>query len=444
MRPPLWQPAAVGMLVTLLASPARGQDILTLEQATTRALAHNAGLRAIEEGVAARDAQVAEARAGWFPRITAAESWQRGDQPVFVFSALLASRQFAAGNFAIDSLNRPGATGFHRTSVAMEQPLFDGRQGAHVERTRLARDVARLTLDETRAAFAVTTAEPYGRVLVADASHRAAETALQAARADRARAKDRRDAGMATDADVLALDAHLASLVQRVVQSEGDAAIARAELNRLMGMPVDQRYQVTGAPAPTAAAGDLDVRALLAEADAARPSLRRAATLEQLAQTERRLARASLLPRVTTQAGVEISGTRVDDRTSSWLVGAEMRWDLSLGGAERARLNAASHGQAQAAAEAEDARAAAHVDVITALTAERSATARLDAGRAAVEQARESERIVRDRFEAGLASVTDLLRAQTAVLDAEAQHTAAGVDAMVSAARLAQALGRKF
>jgi outer membrane protein TolC len=442
MRNPIWWPAAAGVLVILLAAPAHGQDVLTLEEATGRALAHNAGLRASEEDMAARHAQVAEARSAWFPRIAVSESWQRGDQPVFVFSSLLASRRFAGENFAIDALNHPDAISLHRTSIGIEQPLFDGRQRAEVERARQVRDLAGLTLDETRAALAVTTAEAYGRIVAAEAARRAADSALQAARADRARAADRRDAGMATDADVLALDAHVASLVQRVVQAGADAAIALAELNRLMGAPVDQSYQVAEAPAPPTTSASSDVSALLTEAEAARPALRRATTLRQLAQTERRVARASRLPNVTAQAGVEVGGLRFDDRASSWLVGAEMRWSLSLGGAERARLRAASHAEARAAAEAEDARAAVHVEVMTALAEQRSAAARLEAGRAAVAQARESERIVRDRFEAGLASVTDLLRAQSASIDAVAGRTAASVDAMVSAARLARALGR--
>jgi hypothetical protein len=46
---------------------------------------------------------------------------------------------------------------------------------------------------------------------------------------------------MATDADVLALLAHVADLQQRVIQSQSDAAVARAELNRLMGSPDRQR-----------------------------------------------------------------------------------------------------------------------------------------------------------------------------------------------------------
>lgn len=439
---PGWRRALIVALVFLPARSIRAQEILTIEEATRQALAGNATLRASQEAAAEGAAGISEARAGWFPRLSVAESWQRGDQPVFVFGSLLASRQFAAANFAIDALNHPDAIAFHRTSIGIVQPLFDGRQGAEVERARLTHDAAKLAFDESRAALAVGTADAYGRVLAAESSHRAIEGALEAARADRLRAAARRDAGMATDADVLALEAHVAALAQRRVQADADAAIARAELNRLMGAPIERTYRVVEPP-PPAVEGHEDLDALLAEADAARPALRRATTIEALVRNEGRQARAALLPSVTAQAGVDVSGTRLAARTSSWLVGAEARWTLSLGGAERARLQAASHAQARAAAEADDTRAGVHVEVVSALTARRSAAARIEAGRAAIAQARESERIVRDRFEAGLAGVTDLLRAQGAVLDAEALRTAAGVDAIVSAARLSRALGRQ-
>jgi len=54
------------------------------------------------------------------------ESWQRGNQPVFVFSSLLSARQFGAANFAVDALNYPDANGFFHASLGVEQLLFDG------------------------------------------------------------------------------------------------------------------------------------------------------------------------------------------------------------------------------------------------------------------------------------------------------------------------------
>ena len=57
-------------------------------------------------------------------------------------------------------------------------------------------------------------------------------------------------------------------------------------------------------------------------------------------------------------------------------------------------------------------------------------------------QARESERIIRDRYEAGLATTTDLLRAASTLLDAEALAVGTRSDLVVSAALLEHALGR--
>jgi outer membrane protein TolC len=89
-------------------------------------LAQNASLRAARAGVDEATAHATEARSGLFPRLSVTESWQRGDQPVFVFSSLLSARRFAANNFAIDALNHPDATGFFHTTVGVEQLLFDG------------------------------------------------------------------------------------------------------------------------------------------------------------------------------------------------------------------------------------------------------------------------------------------------------------------------------
>ena len=99
---------------------------LTLDRALQEAVAQNASLNAARAGVAAEASRVSEAQARWFPQISFAETWQRGDQPVFVFSSLLSSRQFAAANFAIDALNHPDPTGFFRSTISVGQVLYDG------------------------------------------------------------------------------------------------------------------------------------------------------------------------------------------------------------------------------------------------------------------------------------------------------------------------------
>jgi outer membrane protein TolC len=64
------------------------------------------------------------------------------------------------------------------------------------------------------------------------------------------------------------------------------------------------------------------------------------------------------------------------------------------------------------------------------------------AGRAASDQARESRRIIRDRYEAGLIDVASLLRAAEAVQQAETRQIAAQVEVVLAAAAVQRALGK--
>jgi outer membrane protein TolC len=432
-------------VLLMLVAPswrAQAQEPLTLDRAIGAALINNASLRAARASAAEGDAHVAEARSGFFPRLTLSESWQRSNQPVFVFSSLLAARQFGAANFAIDALNNPDPIGFFHGAVGVDQLIFDGGgQRAGTDAAARRRDIAGLATDEAAAALTLATTQMFGRVVAAQAARRAAEAGVETAREDLARAERRRDAGMVSDADVLDLAVHVADLRQRAIQAGGDAAVARAELNRLMGAPIDRDYQLVE-PTVADAGGEPPLDVLLAEAEDARPEIRRAVAAQQLADAGRRQAHAAIIPHVAAQAGFDVSGTRFNDRASSWMLGGELRWSLSLGGAERARTEAAAAGAARAGAEADEARATVQVEVVSALRRLEAARARQTVGRAMVDQSRESQRIIRDRFEAGLAGVNDLLRASAAVLDADAQRTSALLDTINSEAMLRRALGR--
>ena len=432
----------VALLLTFVPGIARAQEMLTLDQALTEAAARNRSIVAARstEGEAQRAAQ--EARSGFFPRLTVAESWQRGDQPVFVFSSLLSSRRFAASNFAVDALNHPDPVGFFRTSVGVDQLLFDGgRQRAHASAASLRGEIA--ALEATQAVMDVKRAvtDVYGRVLSAQAARRAADAGVESAREDLARVERRRDEGMVTEADVLSLRVHHAELEQTAIQADSDAAIARAELNHLMGASIDRHYVVVEPPARAPAT--LDRSALVAAALASRPSLKASKTAAELADTLRRGSRAALIPQVAAQAAVEMSGTEIADRTSSWLLGGELRWTFSTGGAELSRIKAASEAASRARVAHEDARAAVEVEVFSAAARLEAARARQAVSTAAVEQARESQRIIRDRFDAGIAGIDEVLRASAALVEAEARRTAAIVDGLVAEATLDRAVGRE-
>lgn len=431
---------ALTILLLPLAGTAASQDRLTLEQAVTEALAHNAGIRAAEAGVRESAARVEEARAGYLPRMDYVEAWQRGNNPVFVFGSLLSQQRFTAANFDLGALNHPDSLVNYHGAFSVDQPIFDSGRLAGIKSARLGSRIATEMSAEAKADLALGVARVYGGVLQAAVARRAADAAVESARDDLERTRQRRDAGLVTEADVLSLEVFLAQMRERQVRAASGEAIARAQLNQMMGAPLDQPFEPAepapqpGAPAPLP---DDEASALKN-----RPAVRRAEDQVRLAEVARSAARAAFMPQVGVQGMWEFNGHTFSDRASSWLVAGQLRFNLFAGLGDRARLAAATAARARAEAERENLLSAVRLEVRTARAELDAAVAREAIGRAAVLQARESQRIIRDRYESGLAGVGDVLRAASSVLDAETQRIASIVDVMVGRAALTRAVGR--
>lgn len=433
--------SAMAAALLALAVPVAAQDALSLSDAIGRALASHPSVRAVESAGQEAAARVGQAQAGWFPRVDLVEGWQRGDQPVFVFSSLLSQRQFTAANFAIEALNHPDPVSNFRFGIGVQQPIFDGlatMSAVKAARTGVAAAAQQRAVVAQELAVGVTAA--YGHALRADAESAAAGAAVAAAEEDLKRVQARRDAGLATEADVLAVQVHMAESRARLTSAQGASAIARAQLNELMGAPLDARFALTPAVALDLAADN--VAALEAEALASRPEMKLAALQVQGAEAGVSMARAAFLPHVAFQSGWEFNGGSFSDRASSWIVGTEVRLNLFRGGGDAARLAESRATVERLRHDLSRAEQQAKLAVRTAQVNLQSARARALVGREAQAQATESQRIVRDRYEAGLEDVTSLLRAAQAVQQADALDIAARVDVLVATASLERALGR--
>jgi outer membrane protein TolC len=427
-------------LTALLAAPALAQPTLTLADAMSRARTQHPAARAAAAAERESGHRVVEARAGYFPRVDFTESWQRGDNPVFVFGTLLSQRRFTAADFALDRLNQPDPVNNFRSAFSVEQPLFDGGfTRLAVRRAGLGQAVARAGRERTEQDLALGAARAYASVVEAGTFVAAARAAVEAAESDLGRARNRRDLGLVTEADVLAVEVHLARVRQQLVQAQGDLRVATAQLNEAMGAPLDDDYEVApAAPAPPATA----VEALEQEALERRPEAREAALATSLAANTSDAARAHYMPQVGFQGGYEWNGDDWGSKVSSWVVGAQVRVNLFRGFGDKARLAAAREAETRAAAERQRIEQAVRLDVRAASTRLEAAQARETVGKAALAQARESQRIIRDRYEAGLATVTDVLRAAESVLQAESEASAARVRVLLQALELDRAVGR--
>src|SRR4029450_764225 len=233
--------AALLLLLAVFAAPRRAlaQTPLTLQEAVQRARGQTADARALASTTQEAEARVQQAQSGFWPRVDVSETVQRGNNPVFVFSSLLSQRRFSEANFAIPALNQPDPLTNTRTGITVEQRIFDaGSTLLAVEAAKLNRDMAVVAQDGATRDLAFRAAQAFVRVLQLEAVVRATDAAVAASESDQQRARARRETGLVTEADVLAVEVHRADMRQRQIAAAGDVAVTRIQLADAVGLPL--------------------------------------------------------------------------------------------------------------------------------------------------------------------------------------------------------------
>ncbi|MCX6598621.1 MAG: TolC family protein [Acidobacteria bacterium] len=419
----------------LMLGPLAAQEPLSLSQAVGRSLATHPAVAAGQAGVRAAQQGEVEARAGRWARVDYTESFNRSNNPVFVFSSLLTQREFAASNFALGPLNRPDFVNNFQSLVMAVQPLYDGgRARAAMAQAEGGRAAAEADEQGLRLLLARQTATAYLNAVLAAEGVRVAVAALESATASLKTAENIRDAGRSTELDVLAVKVHRAAMAEQLIRRESEQRQAQAALNEAMGVSLSESHRLTSVLTSSGVA--------TAAPRPDRPEQHAAAAQLRQAEAQRLAARAAMLPQVSAQGAFEADRQRFVNRGgANWLAGVTLKWTPFQAGADRARVRAATERIAgvKANQRALDSRIA--LEVMQGGEAVQSAQARVAASSAAVEMAAESLRITKNRYEAGLATVTELLRAETAQAEASLRLLAAQHDVRVSEVALEAARG---
>lgn len=431
------------LLVLALAAPVRvfaQSEALTLDEALTRAAREShrvAELRARGEAAEA----VAQGRsAASMPQVSAQGGYTRTNhvdqfgiiQPNGVFRAIYSD---VPDNF--------------RSRLDLSWPVYTGgrieslTRAARAEAAASAQDLAAgqadLRLDVTRAYWgAVTSAQT---VHVVEQSLQRLESHIKDLRA-------RLDAGLIPPNDVLSAEAQRSRQEVQVIDARNASELAMSELRRLIGAEPGLGFDLTTPLEPQAESSTGDLPSQIALAKNARPE--RAALVQRVDAASSRIdaAGSSRKPTIALNGGVDYArpNPRIFPRLAkwreSWDVSMNASWLLWDGGRRSADV-----AEASATQKALEARLAEFDSLVELEVRQRRLD--LDANRAAVcaaadgvRSATEARRVVGERFMAGVATSTDVLEAQVALLQSDLDHTRALAGVRLAEARLARALGQ--
>ena len=426
--------------LSFLLVSAVSADSLTLRQAAAEALSQNPQMVAAASGVDAARARLGQARATWLPVIDASANSSRSNNPVFVFGSLLEQGRFAQQYFDPKFLNDPPSFRNDRLNLTVKYALFDQMRrydmtmqaGYGVKHARTAAEETRQqVLTEVIARFyGLTVAEQ--QLAVAAEGVRAAEAAAKAT-------GDKAEQGLVVESDRLAAEVQLAQLRQQEIADTGDVDIARAALAMTLHRPLMERIVVESAlPEKTFAL--MDLTAATEQALSTRGQVASAEAERAAAELQLRTARGSLLPRLDAFALWGASGTTFANRNSDHTMGLIASIDVFDAG-KYARIAEARAGLEGARAMEAMMRDKVVMETVTAWNRANAARQQVQVATTAVGQAEAATRIVQDRYENGLTTITEVLRAQTALVGARLGLLAARYRTITGYAELLRSTG---
>lgn len=429
--------------LALAGFPAAAQEArpATLKDALASARANNALLKAARLDVDAREGQLSEARSYRIPDLDLSTGFLRTTNPTYVFMGKLGQQRFTMMDFAIDGLNRPDPYNNWQSRAEVTAPLFTGGKLAAAYRAaKLGVEAARGTGDFAEASVVKSVTEAFYGSLLARRAAEVTSEAVKTAEAHRDQVAAMRAEGMVLDSDFLRVQVFVADLQQQRASREADAQVARAYLAYAMGEEGDVEprgeFQPSGTELPTLVEAQQ-------RAEAQRGDLRAMQTQAEQAGEGVRMARADYIPQVGAMAAWEWNTESWSSFGDNWAVGVQVKIPVLDGGGRSGKLRTAKAREGQAQQGLLDLRQRIRVEVKDAWLRSRAAAERIAVTTSAAAQAKETLRIVDLRYREGLASITDLLDADTALLAAELTRAQAVHDEIVARARLSWAMGEK-
>jgi outer membrane protein TolC len=260
------------------------------------------------------------------------------------------------------------------------------------------------------------------------------------AEADVQLSRNRVELGTAVVSDLLAAEVQLSEVRQQQIEAEGEEVTALAALNTAMGMGIET---------PQIPSGQLGARTfplesqegLLQQALQHRPEVVRAGLAWESGQVGVRGARSEYLPRVDLFTSAGASRHDWLNGSGDYTVGVSVTFQLFDAG-RSSRVAQARAAAEMASGERDHLQQQVRYEVVEARQRVRTAAERMVVAERTTERATEALRIVQDRYREGLTTMTELLRAQTALTRARLQVLATRYDYYVGYAALLLTTGR--
>ena len=325
--------------------------------------------------------------------------------------------------------------------AAMEWPIYTGGRSDALQRAAEAEArAAGFDVQATRSDLRLEVVRAYWALATATEALRVLDEAVSRADADVRDVRARFDNGLIPPNEVASAEAQRSRQQVQQIEARNLRSGAMEDLRRLTGVvgeiEIAERLEAPVPPAGT-------------PADAS-PRAERQAQADRIvaADERRRAAETGRRPTVSVIGAIDYANPnphifpRRDRWQESWELGVSANWSLWDGGRTAAEVAQAGAAATAARARLDELDSLFALEIRQRLLDLDSARASLVAAGDGVRSAAEARRVVAERFAVGVATSTEVLDAQLALLQAELDRTRALAAIRLAEARLERALGR--
>jgi len=433
----------VGLVSLLTGTGVQAAELqrITLREAIVQGLERNNQARAARFQADSARSGATSASLHYLPSITLEEAWSRSDVPVNTFMMKLNQGRFTNQDFDAAKLNNPAPVSDFRTVVSVEQPILVPAAWAGQKVAQRGADRQEAVTEQTRQQVAFQVFQLYLEVQKAHAQLQASVKALDEARESKRQATVRTAAGLGLKSDELRAATQLAAMEQQNISAANNLTLVRMQLALVTGGQPGDELDV--AEAVHLKRPERDLSGLIGTAQQERRDLQASERGKEQADAVLLQTRAGFLPTVGA-----VGAWQMNDKNSAfgrdhdaWMVGVSLRWNIFDG---FRTWHGSGQGQASRSAaveQLEQARKEVSYQVHEAWLRRIEAEKRHEVANAAVLAADEATRLLAKRFDNALATMVELLDAQTALNQARANLVESDANLMLATGRLYHSAG---
>jgi outer membrane protein len=246
---------------------------------------------------------------------------------------------------------------------------------------------------------------------------------------------------VALQADLLTVKAQLLQADYELLKTDDPIQTQKEQLNRLMGRPIDDPLDID--VSSILDNDDISMSDAYAEALISRPEIRLAKVQQRKSELERRLASAERIPDVSLSlfALRTVNFSSVLPNAVSG-VGIQGTWDVFDWGRKRQALQTKQDAEAQAALELKDIEARVRAEVAHHYRRIVEARKELELAQALQSSSSEGLRVARNRYAQREALLSDILKVQSSLAEANHRYTQALMNLATAQADFEKAIGR--